>query len=185
MGLLDKLKNNNNKKIEKAIATMSGMWALWDYEEYKNITSLEQWEKCFLEDEEILKQIDISKLIPINIHSDGCFQFRIKINEPLDNRENKYILVKSDKYLLKSSGTTILSGIESIAGNVRDDKCIKFELERGFYNIVVYLIEWDAEPNMKLSNGKPSPNALPDFIISINKANSSENYRKSLETFNQ
>lgn len=185
MGLFNKLEKDNYKIIEKAVSTMSGMWALWDYEQYKNINSLEEWEKCFLEDEDILKQIDISKIIPINIHSDGCFQFRIKINKPLDERESKYVLVKSNEYLLKSNGTTILSGIENIVCDVRDDECIKFELNKGLYTIVVYLIEWDAEPNMKLENGNPAPNALPDFIISINKSNNNKSYRKSLETFDQ
>ena len=79
MGLFNIFKKGSNS-LEKDISTMSGMWALWDYEEYKNISSVEEWEKSFLEDSDIEKQIDISKIVPINIYSDGCFKFNIKIN---------------------------------------------------------------------------------------------------------
>ena len=172
------------KALEKDLATMSGMWALWDYKEYENISSMEEWEKSFLEDSDIEKQIDISKIVPIYIHSDGCFKFRIKINEVLNERENKYILAKSNEYLFKSSGTAILSGIENIEKNISDNECLKATLPKGTYSVVIYLIEWDAEPKMKLKNGNPSPDALPDFIVSINTTSDiSKSYRKSIETF--
>lgn len=35
---------NQNRKI---LSTNSGMWALWDYEQYKDITTLEEWENAF------------------------------------------------------------------------------------------------------------------------------------------
>ncbi len=183
MGLFDMFKKNN-KALEKDLSTMSGMWVLWDYEEYKSINSIEEWEKFFLENDDIEKQIDISKIVPININSDGCFKFSVKINEKLNERENKYILAKSNEYLLKSNGTTILSGIESIAGDVSDDDCIKMVLDKGIYRVKIYLIEWDAEPKMQLKNGNPAPNALPDFIVSIQQTNDeAKTYRKSIETF--
>ena len=183
MGLFNIFKKGSNS-LEKDISTMSGMWALWDYEEYKNISSVEEWEKSFLEDSDIEKQIDISKIVPININSDGCFKFRIKINEALNERENKYVLAKSNEYLFKSSGTAILSGIENIAKNISDDECLKAILPNGTLSVVIYLIEWDAEPKMQLKNGNPAPNALPDFIVSINTTTDiSKEYRKSIETF--
>ena len=39
---------------------------------------------------------------------------------------------------------------------------------------------------MKLENVNPSPNALPDFIVSIKSTSDiTKIYRKSLETFNK
>lgn len=179
------MSENEKLVLEKAIATNSGLWGLWDYYQYKNVNSYDEWEKLFCEDKDILKQIDISKFVPININSDGCFQFRIKLNEPLDERESRYILVKSDEYLLNTDGTVILSGIENIDCAVRDNECIRFNLNKGYYSIVIHLIEWDAEPNMKLEDGTPSHNALPDFIVSIQPTNNiNKSYRKELDTFN-
>ena len=61
---------------------------------------------------------------------------------------------------------------------------MKATLPNGTYSVVIYLIEWDAEPKMKLKNGNPSPDALPDFIVSINTTSDiSKSYRKSIETF--
>jgi len=34
MVIFDKFKKKNNEKIEKAVYTMSGMWTLWDYDQY-------------------------------------------------------------------------------------------------------------------------------------------------------
>lgn len=172
--------------IEKAIYTSCGMWMLWDYEEYKNIDSYDQWENIFLEDEDIIKQIDKEKVVPINIHCDGCFQFRVKINEELNDREKQYIVNKSDEYLLDTSGCIILSGLENIYNDVKESESIKIELEQGKYTIAVCLIEWDKEPGMVLEDGNPAPNALPDFIILVhNEKNNNKSYRKSIETFNE
>ena len=113
--------------MRKMISTMSGMWALWDYEQYKNIDSFEDWEDLFLSDESIEKQIDLATFVPINMHIDGTYQFEVKINEKLTERENKYILKKSEKYLLKTNGLVFISGIECISNNVRDDEALKVE----------------------------------------------------------
>lgn len=170
---------NQNRKI---LSTNGGMWALWDYEQYKDITTLEEWEKCFCNDCDILKQIDISKIVPVNMNSDGCYEFEIKIDEALSDRESKYIYIKSEEYLFETDGTAIFSGIEHVDSDVGDD-CIRLSLEKGKYSVTVCMMDWEAEPGMQLKNGKPAPGALPDFIITINKTNGSGNYRKSLETF--
>ena len=33
--------------------TNSGMWALWDYETYKDVDDYDKWEPLFCEDEDI------------------------------------------------------------------------------------------------------------------------------------
>lgn len=186
MGLFDMFKKKENPTIEKALATMSGMWALWDYEQYKNITSYEEWEKHLLEDADIEKQIDMAKFVPVYIHSDGCYQFRVKVNETLDKRERKYVMKQSEEYLFETNGTAVVSGIDNIDGNVRDDECIKLTLDKGAYSVVIYLIEWDEEPGMVLENGEAAPNALPDFIVNINSIkNTTGTYRTSIETFDE
>lgn len=47
--------------------TASGMWALWDYDTYKNVNSYEEWEPLFCEDQDIEKQISKHAFVPINI----------------------------------------------------------------------------------------------------------------------
>ena len=171
---------------EKAIYTGSGMWILWDYEQYKGIDSYDDWEPVFLEDEDIEKQIEIAKAVPINIHSDGCFQFRIKVNEELDERESKYVCVKSEEYRLVTDGVIVLSGLENIYGNVTEDECIKVKVEKGGYSVTVYLIEWAAEPGMKKEDGSPMPDALPDFIVLIQDERTvGKEYRKAVDTFDE
>lgn len=172
------------EKLRKKIYTMAGMWSLWDFKQYNNINSYEEWENLFLNDKDIVKQIELSKFVPIYLHTDGSYLFEVKINEKLTERENKYVVKKSQKYLLKSDGEVILSGIEFISNSVNEDEVIKVNLDNGFYSVEIYLIAWDAEPNMKLEDGCASSDALPDIIIGINKVEeNNETYRKSIETF--
>lgn len=172
---------------EKAISTASGMWGLWDYAEYITVTSYTEWENLFCEDEDIKKQIIKNKFVPIYIHSDGCFQFRVKLDEALNDREKQYVLVQSEEYLFDTSGKAILSGIENIDKAFSDENGISLDLKPGKYRVSICLIEWDMEPNMKLSDGGPHPEALPDFIILIrsNISNDKKQFRQDIETFNE
>ena len=172
--------------LEKTLSTGCGMWALWDYEEYKNITSYEEWENLFLSDNDIIKQISNSKFVPIYIHTDGIFQFRVKINEQLSEREQKYVIATSEEYLIKTEGRLYLSGIEYIGNEVKEDEGIRLNLKSDSYSVKIHIIEWDKEPGMRLEDGSASIEALPDFTILINKENkANKKYRQKLDTFDE
>lgn len=172
--------------LEKALSTDCGMFGLWDYNNYKDIISYDDWEEVFLEDQDIIQEIKTNRFVPIYLHSDGCFQFKVKINEPLTERESKYVLDKSENYLFSTDGTAYLSGIEFISDTVKENEGIKLDLEKGFYKVTVYLIEWDKEPGAKLDDGEISPDALPDFIIKLVKTDEiNQEYRTKLDTFDK
>ena len=86
--MFDIIKSGESAIIKKAVSTSSGMWGLWDYEEYRVVVTYEDWDALFCEDDAIKQQIAKAKFVPINIQSDGCFQFRVKIDETLSSREN-------------------------------------------------------------------------------------------------
>lgn len=168
------------------LTTMSGMWAVWDYETYKNVYDYDEWEKLFCEDEDIKKQIEKKTFVPIYIFEDGCCGFNVKIDEELNEREKKYICVKSEQYLLKSSGKIVVSGIENIGKDVKPTESIIINLAEGNYTVQIYMLSWDEEPGSYLSNGEVSPNALPDFVVLI-KSNAKMNctYRERINTFSE
>jgi hypothetical protein len=169
---------------KKVLATDSGMWGIWDYYTYSHIDSYEDWDKIFYENINIEKQIVQNTFVPINIRQDGSFEFQVKINDKLDNREEKYLLVKSKPYLFQTAGKIKLCGIEKIEKNIKENDCLTLDIEKGKYTINICLIQWDQEPNMRLENGTPKPNALPDFIVLINSVeNENIEYNKNIETF--
>ncbi len=171
---------------EKMINTYSGMWALWDYENYKNIFDEEEWGNKFINDDDILKEISTSKFVPIYAHINGSRQFKIKVNESLDDREKQYVIATSKPYLLDTNGLVILSGIENILGDVSDQEAIKINVQKGKYEVIAYIIAWDKEPNMKLADGTISSNALPDFVICMNTIDEeNKQFCKSPETFEE
>ena len=169
---------------EKALYTNKSMWSLWDHNQYKNIKSRYESEDFFKEEKDVVKQIELSKFVPIYINSDGEFQFRVKIDEDLSERESKYVIATSKPYLFKTEGKAYLSGIEFIEDEVLETEVIELNLKNSSYEVVVNIIEWDQEPGMRLPDGSAAENALPDFIVvlkSIKKE--TKNYKKDIDTF--
>lgn len=175
---------NNNYLKRQVLATMSGMWGIWDYDSYNMIDSYDSWAPVFEEDETIIQQIKEHHFIPINIMSDGAFQFAIKRNDILSDREKRYLTVESKEYLYHTTGKTIVSGIEYINKSIDASEGIEIELAPGYYEIKVCLVEWDSEPGAYNKDGSVNENALPDFIIMINNVeNLKETYREEMGTF--
>lgn len=193
MGLFDKFKKKANEiqgihhnEYQQNLATGSGMWALWDYETYKNVDDYEKWEPLFCEDEDIKKQIQKKAFVPIYIFEDGCRSFTLKVDCELSEREKKYSCVQSEEYLFYSNGKAVLSGIENIDAEVKENEAIIFDLPKGYYSVSIYLIDWDKEPGAYLENGNVSPNALSDFVILLkSNADESKLYRQRINTFSQ
>ena len=190
MGVFDKFKkrktDNDTKSHEYRtnLTTGSGMWALWNYEAYQNVNDYEKWEPLFCEDEDIKKQIEKKVFVPIYIFEDGCRAFSLKIDCELSEREQKYVCIKSEEYLFYSNGKSVLSGIDSINTNVSEEEAIIFDLPKGHYEVSIYLLSWDEEPEAYLDNGNINPNALSDFVVLLkSNADEKKKYRQKINTF--
>ena len=172
--------------MQKELATGSGMWALWDYDTYKEIDDYGKWELFFCENDDIKKQISKNYFVPIYIFEDGCRSFTLKIDRDLTEREQRYICVQSEPYLFNANGKIILSGIEYINKTVSEEEAIILEVPQGLYQVNVYLLSWDEEPNAYLKDGSINPNALSDFVV-ILKSNADVNkmYRSKINTFSE
>ena len=75
--------------MDKTLFTHRGMWAIWDYNHFKHINSIEEFENTFRNEEDVENQVKSNRFVPIYVHSNGEFQFRVKVNEKLDKREKK------------------------------------------------------------------------------------------------
>lgn len=170
----------------KTLSTNSGMWALWDYLTYNYINDYGDWAEAFEEEEDLVRAIEKKSFVPININSDGAFDFVVKVNENLNDREKKYLLVTSKNYVIDSSGKLILSGIEFINGEIKEKNYISIETPKGFHNVRINLIDWKKEPHSLDENNMPTKDSLPDFIIEIDIIEPSiinNEFSKSLKTF--
>lgn len=162
-----------------------GMLGFWNYSTYQHIEGYATWESEFVEDEDIVRNIKNATYVPINIQSDGVFCVEVKLHEAatLSEREQKYLMVASQPYLLNTDGKISLSGMEAVgkepAYNVKH-----FNVDPGEYVIQVHLISWDQEPGSKGSDGKPTENALPDFIVFVFPNDGTvKSFRQEVETF--
>lgn len=170
--------------FDKSISTDCGMWALWDYAAYEAVDSFDLWQENFCEDEDISRQIRQATFVPVNIRTDGCFAFQIKVDEPLNEREREYLTAASEEYLFQTQGKIVLSGLENVTGVYRPSAAITKTVPAGSYAVRVFLIDWEQEPGSRIDEETPSENALPDFIVSLTSgADTHRRYRTDLETF--
>jgi hypothetical protein len=175
--------------INQAIATDAGMFALWDAKTFEHITDYDAWEIELCEDEDIQKKIVAGAFVPINIGSDGCFQFVVRVgnqNNPvtLNNREALYLTVTSEPYLLLTSGNAYISGIGKIGGDNLDE-IPHILLEQGRYTVTIHMLDWTAEEGSLDTNGNPASTALSDFVVLINPEIKKVIYRQEVLTFDR
>ena len=179
-----------NPILRGVFATDSGMLAIWSKERFHGITDYDSWERELLEDADIIRRIEVGAFVPINIQSDGAFACEVRYgdtNSPaeLSEREKKFLVVASDRYLFRSAGESFISGIEHVErepGSGVGRLCIP----AGCYSAIVHIIGWDDEPGAKTADGKPASTALPDFVILLNPIPSEGgDFRKKVDTFEE
>jgi hypothetical protein len=179
-------------RIRKALATGSGMWGIWDSSYFPAIKDYATWERELLEDSlkdsDILRHVRAGQFVPINIGSDGVFEFEVRVGSSdsptrLDPRERQFLIVASDPYRFNSKGELNASGIEAV-GAVPGEDVASLKVLPGAYSILVHLIGWDREPGAKDGRGRPTSNALPDFVVLANPTVSGNDpFRTELRTF--
>jgi hypothetical protein len=175
--------------INQPISTDAGMFAIWDSAAFQHILDYDAWDAELSEDEIILRHIQVGKFVPINIQSDGCFQFAIRTGntenlEHLNARETQYIVVSSESYLFDIEGNAFVSGFEHISGDHLEN-LPNFSLNKGRYVVNIHMLDWQAEPGSTDVNNQPTANALPDFLILINPEEIPINYRQKVLTFDR
>jgi hypothetical protein len=169
-----------------AVATGAGMFGLWQPDAFAHVTDLATWEDDVAENAALERHIADGVFVPINIGSDGAFQFVIRggrLNQ-LSERERLYRAVSSEPYLLRSKGSVEFGGLESV-GPYRGSEPTVWGLDPGRYAVVVHLIDWMAEPGAAAPDDSPLDHALPDFIVEIAPESEATSYRMQLETFDR
>jgi hypothetical protein len=173
---------------QRALITDAGMFALWDREAFLGAVDYDSWEAELVEDEDIQRHIHAGHLVPIGIHSDGAFGFAARVGSvdaPAvpSERERRYLTVSSEPYRVRSPGRLHLSGIEHIHAEPEAASVMALDVPAGDWAVTVHLLEWDSEPGMKDAQGRPTPDALPDFLVLLNPATRTEGFRQSVDTF--
>ena len=174
-------------EVSYPVATNAGMCALWQPEHFAHVTDLDAWEDDVAEDVALVRHMEQGAFVPLNVGGDGAFQITVRGgngNAGLGDREARYVLVSSQPYLLNSRGTVALGGLEAVGGAMRED-AIEIPVEPGRYSVVVHLIDWKAEPGALTIEGRPSENALPDFLVEINEVFTRIEYRINVNTFDR
>lgn len=158
-------------EVAGVVHTDAGATALWNAPAFAAITAYDSWERELLEDEDLDRHIAAGHLVPITRGSDGVFNIVARVGNAatraqLTDRENQFCLVATQTYPFEATGTVLLSGIEFVEGN--STSAFRVPLETGKWDVVVNLIEWDAERGARGADGKPVASALPDFVLLIN-----------------
>lgn len=170
--------------LKKNLGTSNGMWAIWDYESFKDVDSYQKWFELFCEDDDIAKLVEKNSLVPINLHFDGNYVFEVKVDGELTAKEKEYMATLSKEYFFHTEGKAYLSGIDRVFAEPDEDGAIVLDLPAGDYAISVALINWDEDPDAYLRNGQVSPLAMADFVVLIrSNAEADGDYKSGVDTF--
>jgi hypothetical protein len=179
--------NQEPWEVSCAVATNAGMCALWQPEHFAHVTDLDTWEDEVAEDAALIRHMERGAFVPLNVGGDGAFQITVRGGSSgagLGDREERYVLVSSQPYLLDSRGSIALGGLESVGGAVRHD-ALDIPVEAGRYSVTVHLIDWKAEPGSLAADGSPSASALPDFLAVFRAGSETLEYRTKVSTFDR
>ena len=179
----------STNRLRGAFATDAGMHCLWRPAAFADVRDYDAWERQLGEDADILRHIAAGDVVPINIGADGAFEIEVRVGSAdspaiLSGRERAYLDAESRPYRFTSDGELRLSGIEHVCADP-GAHVGRLALVPGEYSVVVRLISWDREPGMRSSDGRPSPGALPDFVVTVNPASDQAEFRADLRTFSR
>lgn len=171
--------------------TDAGMCALWNPKRFATVVDYNTWEAALLDDDDIVRHIQHGDLVPVYIRSDGAWGFTVRIGPPdqvLTERERRYLAVSSEPYLYVSDGELCVSGLEHVSADPDDrlGTTTRIALPSGRYQVTVHMLDWDKEPGARDSAGKPTAQALPDFVVLVSPESTPRpSYRMRLETFDR
>ncbi|MFI1991932.1 hypothetical protein [Actinoplanes sp. NPDC020271] len=168
------------------VATGAGMFGLWSPPAFRGVIDYGSWEAELLEDQDLSRHARAGVLVPINLHSDGAFQFLVRIGTParpatLTAREREYLVVSSEPYLFVATDGAILSGIEHVGA--RPGPHLPVPLPAGRWQVEISIVDWTAEPGLQDGRGDPLPGSLPDFTLLLNPEAGPGSYRTAVDTF--
>lgn len=169
--------------------TDAGTLAAWDREAFMDVTDFDTWEAALLETEDMERHIRAGCLVPVGIAADGVYEVQVRVgstNAPamLDDRELRYRILGSEPYLFRSRGRLYVSGIEYVGAEL-EEGTLEADVPPGDHAVTVHLLAWGDEPGMADEEGRPAPDALPDFVVLLNPALPGTPFRTSADTFDR
>ncbi len=179
----------DQQRSRGAFRTDAGLLCLWRPAAFAAVVDDPTWDRELGDDADILRHIATGDFVPINIGADGAFEIEVRVGSAdspaaLGERERSHLEVSSQPYRFTCDGELRLSGVEHVYGTP-DDNVARLDLIPGEYAVVVHLVAWDREPGMLTAAGTPSPEALPDFVVTVNPATQPTTYRTLVETFDR
>jgi hypothetical protein len=168
--------------ISRIVRTNAGICALWRPESF-DFEEFEDWEDWATEDRNLIASAASGLFVPINVGGDGVFQIVVRWGRDagLTALEQRCLLVVSEPYLVVSQGRLVLGGLEDV-GDAEFASSNSIEIAAGRYAVSVNLIDWKADPASVDASGKPTENALPDFVVVVESASGGP-YRTAVKTF--
>lgn len=163
------------------VTTGAGMLALWRGSAFADVDGYDAWEERV--NERLAEAIESGELVPVGIQTDGAYGVRVAVapDAPTE-REATYTVVTSEPYLLVADcGPVWLSGIEAVGDG--QSSPMGLSLPEGRYSVRVSIIAWDEEPRAFGPDGRPGPDALPDFLVLVEPSHDGDTFRTVENTF--
>jgi hypothetical protein len=157
---------------------------LWARASFAALTP-ECWDDELCEDSDIARHIRARDLVPIFVGFDGAFAVEVRIGSTaaLTERESQHICVRSrGLYVLETTDSGAwVSGLEHVGADPASGFAVS--VPAGSWAVDTTLIAWDDEDGSVVADGRPSADALPDFILLVRPVEAGDAFRDEIEVF--
>lgn len=167
--------------------TEIGICGLWDPGSFPMVYDARTWEAEVGNEPGMLRHMAGGYVVPLIVNCPGTFDFEVRVNwsgerGSLDEREAALEVASSEAYLFRSSGLVCFGGLECL-DCVPSNDAGALDIEPGDYECRVHLLAWNEEPGCLTETGMKANEALPDFVVLLDRAEGSFRGSLSLQTF--
>lgn len=174
--------------ITGVVGTVAGMHVLWTPTPARRWRDLASWPRDPAARSELRWMVRSAVMVPIHLQVSGAFAFAVRVGSQdvpaqLTDREDKCRALISAPYRLRTpSGRLFLSGVERLQ-TMQPVESLRLDVRPGDYAVTIHLIDVDLDPQSKAADGSWRPDALPDFVLTLQPVTAPIDFRDELETF--
>ena len=162
----------------------AGGIALWSRAAFA-VLRPDRWDEELCEDADIARHVRACALVPIFIGFDGAFAVDVRVSAAatLTERELQHVCTRSrGLYRLETTDTGAwISGLEHVGADPASGFAVS--LPSGSWAVDTTMIAWDEENGVLGGDGKPSADALSDFVLLVRPVEVGDVFRDEIEAF--
>lgn len=145
------------------------MCGLWDPTHFPMVYDEEGWMDTLGDEVDLVRQVAGGYFVPVRLNTPGVFDYELRLEPGLSERESAYLAASSRRFLFRSSGTVCFGDYRHLEA-VASERVGVLPVNAGEYVVQAHILSWDREPGAVNEQGYRNDGFLPDLLITLEPA---------------